>query len=163
VNLNAITILALKIPVKCKTYLNINVQNESIVTCTLVNATVIRGFRISHFVLLDLSLGRATIIHCTNLQHINERFVFWFGITSFLLLCNCNWLLAVSSELSQTLVSRPLKRVLCRLGREHLLESFNFLYFETTAASGFVTAETPLLSFHFQGNRLLCTLCRVCV
>jgi hypothetical protein len=65
--------------------------------------------------------------------------------------------LAVSLILSVP-VSHPLNRVLRRLNREHLIEPFNFLFSDTTAASLFVTAGTQL---HVRGNDLLCTRCHV--
>jgi hypothetical protein len=46
-------------------------------------------------------------------------------------------------------VSQPLKRVLCRLNRRNLLQHFNVLNSDATTASGFVTAETPLLGLSF--------------
>jgi hypothetical protein len=52
-------------------------------------------------------------------------------------------------------VAVALKKVLCRLGRKHLLDPFSFLYFDPTAASVFVTAEILLIRLHFRGNGLI--------
>jgi hypothetical protein len=114
-----------------------------IVTCLLRNATLIRGC------CFDTSFYWT--FHLAELQLFMYRFITHKPVTCLLVLncsCRCNCLDcvlgAVPSELS---VSHPLKKFLCLLGREHLLQPFNSLSFDKTAGSIYVTAETPLLKF----------------
>jgi hypothetical protein len=90
--------------------------------------------------LLEYSPGGTTVSRFTILQHIN------FTVESSvgrLLRSPLNWfLLSTDPSLSLSSVSHPLKLILCRLEREHLLEHFSFLFPDATTGSIFVTAES---------------------
>jgi uncharacterized membrane protein YagU involved in acid resistance len=88
-----------------------------------------------------------TVIHFTNLQHINQRLVFWFGITSLLmpvsvltvcrLLTVCLTLQIVLIQLLTLNCSYPclhlLKRVFRQPSREHLVEVFGLSVVQETS------------------------------
>jgi hypothetical protein len=113
-----------------------------------VFATVINCcLRIWSLYLLEYSVITA-VVHFINVQHINQRLVFWYHFTFD---CSGSLLSGVFLALIFLLWSVDFS---CPLGllwpsagqyRRHHVEPFNFLFSDTTMADVFVTAETEIV------------------
>jgi hypothetical protein len=86
-----------------------------------------------------ISTVTTAVVHFTNVQYIKQSLS--SGITSLLtvldLFCPASSSLSLislsDSSLSVSSVSHPLKRILCQLEREHLLQGFSFSVHENTS------------------------------